>query len=265
MNQDINNFNQQNNEILNNQTQQNNQNINNGYRQNQNIVQSSSFNQQSIFGNTVENNNPYQQSAAQSNVPYTNINNKPKQNKMKFIGIIAIVIVVLLAVIILFGGSTPSNSNGYTVDYGETLKVNELEGFYDFEMEVLSVEKDYLIDEVFHSGECLALKVKIKNNSSEDLSISPMMMSFNLLDSSNNEISSLNISMSSTMTDALEEIPSGQEGIGYFYFFDVNEDGKTSNIKNNNIAKLEVEVMKHIENKDGIVSGDYEQYYIKLE
>lgn len=140
----------------------------------------------------------------------------------------------------------------------------QLDGYYDFELEVLSVEKNYLIDEVFHSGECLAMKVKIKNNGDEDLSISPIMMKFNLLDSSNNEISSLNISMSSTMTNAIEDILSGQEASGYFYFFDVNENGESTNIKNNNVAKLEVEVMKHIEKDDGIISGDYEQYYVNL-
>lgn len=239
-------YNNQQNFNYNSQSNNINAELNNNYNQNNNTLQYETNNQQHNFQNK-------------------NSQNVNKNNKNKIIGIVVAVVVVLVVGIMLFsGGNSSSSGNGYTVDYGETLKVNELEGYYNFEMEVLSVEKNYLIDEVFHSGECLAMKVKIKNNSDEDLSISPIMMKFNLLDSSNNEISSLNISMSSTMTNALEEIPSGQEAMGYFYFFDVNEDGITSNIKNNNIAKLEVEVMKHIENKDGVISGDYEQYYVNL-
>lgn len=233
--------------------------------QNQNMEQNNNVNQQSMFNSTL-NNNMYQRPVSQNNVPNPNpINDSPKQNKAKIIGIVVALVVVLVVGIMLFsGGNSSSSGNGYTVDYGETLKVYELDGYYDFELEVLSVEKNYLIDEVFHSGECLAMKVKIKNNGDEDLSISPIMMRFNLLDSSNNEISSLNISMSSTMTNAIEDIPSGQEASGYFYFFDVNENGESTNIKNNNVAKLEVEVMKHIEKDDGIISGDYEQYYVNL-
>lgn len=233
--------------------------------QNQNMEQNNNVNQQPMFNSTL-NNNMYQRPVSQNNVPNPNpINDSPKQNKAKIIGIVVALVVVLVVGIMLFsGGNSSSSGNGYTVDYGETLKVYELDGYYDFELEVLSVEKNYLIDEVFHSGECLAMKVKIKNNGDEDLSISPIMMKFNLLDSSNNEISSLNISMSSTMTNAIEDILSGQEASGYFYFFDVNENGESTNIKNNNVAKLEVEVMKHIEKDDGIISGDYEQYYVNL-
>lgn len=233
--------------------------------QNQNMEQNNNVNQQPMFNSTL-NNNMYQRPVSQNNVPNPNpINDSPKQNKAKIIGIVVALVVVLVVGIMLFsGGNSSSSGNGYTVDYGETLKVYELDGYYDFELEVLSVEKNYLIDEVFHSGECLAMKVKIKNNGDEDLSISPIMMKFNLLDSSNNEISSLNISMSSTMTNAIEDILSGQEASGYFYFFDVNENGESTNIKNNNVAKLEVEVMKHIEKDDEIISGDYEQYYVNL-
>ena len=252
MNQDTNNFNQQGNNGMFNY-------------QHQNMEQNNNVNQQPMFNSTL-NNNMYQQTVSQNNVPNPNpINDSPKQNKAKIIGIVVAVVVVLVVGIMLFsGGNSSSSGNGYTVDYGETLKVYELDGYYDFELEVLSVEKNYLIDEVFHSGECLAMKVKIKNNGDEDLSISPIMMKFNLLDSSDNEISSLNISMSSTMTNAIEDIPSGQESSGYFYFFDVNENGESTNIKNNNVAKLEVEVIKHIEKNDGIISGDYEQYYVNL-
>ena len=252
MNQDTNNFNQQGNNGMFNP-------------QNQNMEQNNNVNQQPMFNSTL-NNNMYQRPVSQNNVPNPNpFNDSPKQNKAKIIGIVVAVVVVLVVGIMLFSGSNSSSSgNGYTVDYGEILKVYELDGYYDFELEVLSVEKNYLIDEVFHSGECLAMKVKIKNKGDEDLSISPIMMKFNLLDSSNNEISSLNISMSSTMTNAIEDIPSGQEASGYFYFFDVNENGESTNIKNNNVAKLEVEVMKYIEKDDGIISGDYEQYYVNL-
>lgn len=250
MNQDTNNFTQQGNNELHN-------------IQNQNIEQNANINNQQMFS---ENNNIYQQPVNQNNIPSSNSNNgSSKQNKTKIIGIVAAVVVVVLFVfIMLFRGGSSSNGGGHTVDYGKTLEINEMNGYYDFDINVLSIEKDYSINSWFYNGDCYALKVSIKNNSTSSLSLLSLV-NFTLINSSNNKIAGLNMGLSSTIDGSIEkEIPSGESASGYLYFYNVDMDGNTSNIDDSDISKLKISVPKELNNSNGTVTGEYNDYYISL-
>ena len=178
-------------------------------------------------------------------------------NKAKIIGIIIAIVIILLLCIMIFGGrGSSSGGNGYTAKYGETLKVNELND--DFDIEVLSVEKNYHIQDEydFVDTKGIGVKVRIKNNSDDVLNIG--LVNFKLLDSSNNEIDA-----DSALDGALNyEISGGQSETGYLFFYDTDSD---ENSFGSNFSKLEINVLKHVEKygDDGI-RGEYEQYYIML-
>lgn len=251
MNQDTNNFNQQgNNGTFN--------------PQNQNMEQNNNVNQQPMFNSTL-NNNMYQQPVNQNNIPNTNpTNDSPKQNKTKIIGIVVAVVVVLFVGIMLFGGGSSSNNGGHTVGYGETLEVNEIDGYYDFDIDVLSVEKDYPIDSYFYSGDCFALKVNIKNNSASNLSLLSLIH-FTLINSSNNEVATLNMIASSMIDGSIEdEISSGKTASGYLYFYNIDNDGYGSNIDDSDISKLKISVPKELDKSGDVITGNYNDYYINL-
>lgn len=77
--------------------------------QNQNMEQNNNVNQQPMFNSTL-NNNMYQRPVSQNNVPNPNpINDSPKQNKEKIIGIVVALVVVLVVGIMLFSGGNSSS------------------------------------------------------------------------------------------------------------------------------------------------------------
>ena len=247
MNQDTNNFNQQRSNGLFN-------------HQNQSMGQNNNFNQQPMFNSTL-NNNMYQQNVSQNNI--SNITNDiSKQNKTKIIRIV-VVIVVLFVGIILFGGGS-SNVGGYTVDFGEILEINEIDGYYDFDIDVLSVEKDYPIDSYFYTGDCFALKVNIKNNSVSNLNLLSLVQ-FTLINSLNNEVAILNMIASSMVDGSIEEqILSGSSVSGYLYFYNIDTDGYGSNIDDSDISKLKISVPKELDKSGDVIMGNYNDYYINL-
>lgn len=185
-------------------------------------------------------------------------NSSNRHNKAKIIGIvIAVVIILVVGIMIFRGKGNSSGSNGYTAKYGETLKVSELNE--DFDIEVLSVEKNYNIHDVDTKG--IAVKVRIKNNSYDALNIG--LVKFKLLDSSNNEIDTVSPIFNSRHNGALNyEISGGQSESGYLFFYDTDSD---ENSFGSNFSKLEIDVPKHLEvyGEDGL-RGEYEEYYIML-
>ncbi len=255
MNQDANNFNQQGgNGMLD--------------AQNQNMEQNNNVNQQPMF-NSTQNNNVYQQPVSQNNIPNTNsTTDSQKQNKTKTIAIVlavAVVVVVALFIgIMSFGKGGLSSSGGYTVNYGETLKISEINGYYDFDIDVLSIEKDYPVDNYLYDGNCFALRVNIKNDSTSDLSLLSFI-NFTLLDSSNNEVATLNKIMSSMIDGSIEsEILSGKSSSGYLYFYNIDDDGYGSNIDDSDISKLKISVPKELDKSGDVITGNYNDYYINL-
>lgn len=194
-------------------------------------------------------------------------NENSKKSKTKIILIIAIVIVLLIAIIIgvkLFGGNSFLNNSGHTVGYGETLEINEMKGYYNFDVNVISIEKNHSIKNYFYDGNCLALKINIKNKSESNLNLLSLIK-FNLINSSDNEIASANMLLSSIFEGSIDkEISSGTTGTGYLYFYNIDDDGNISNIDDSDISKLKVSVPKELEKSDGVVNGSYNNYYIKL-
>ena len=251
MNQDTNNFNQQGNSQMSN-------------HQNQDMEQNINVNQQQT-ANPMPNNNMYQQPVNQNNISNVNsTNNSSKQNKIKIIGIAAVVVVILFVCIILFGGGSSSNKGGYTVDYGNTLEVNEIDGYYNFDINVLSIEKNHPISSYFYDGDCYALKVNIKNNSSSELNLLSLI-DFTLIDSSNNEVESLNMIASSMIEGSIkDEISSGKSETGYFYFYNIDDKGYASNIDDSDISKLKISVPKELVKSGDVIKGNYYYYYINL-
>ena len=190
----------------------------------------------------------------------TNDFNTP--NKAKIIGIIIAIVIILVLCLMIFGGrDSSSGGNGYTAKYGETLKINELND--NFDIEVISVEKNYHIHDEYDLVDTkgIAVKVRIKNNSDDALDIG--LANFKLLDSSNNEIDTASPIFDSTLEGALNyEISGGQSESGYLFFYDNDSD---ENSFGSNFSKLEINVLKHVEKYgDDGVRGEYEQYYIML-
>lgn len=231
--------------------------------QNQNMEQNTPFNNQQMLDKS--NNNVYQQPTNQNNIFNSNPNNdSSRKNRTKIIGIIVAVVAVLIVFIMLFGGGSTSNNGGYTVDYGKTLEINEIDGYYDFDINILSIEKDYSINSYFYSGDCFALKVSITNNSKSNLSLLALV-NFTLMNSSNNKVASLNMILSSMIDGSIKsEIASGETASGYLYFYNVDDDGNTSNIDDSDISKLKISVPKELNKSGGTVTGEYNDYYINL-
>lgn len=252
MNQSINNFNQQGNNETNNQT------LNNGYYQNQNIGQNENVSQQQFNYNIPPQNNIYGQPNNQVNINKNN--NIQKQNKIKIIGIVVAVVIIIIIGIMVFGGnSNSSGSNRYTVEYGKPLSINEVEGYYDFDIEVVSIEKNYTIYALsLFETSGIAVKVKIKNNSDYTLYTSTLV-EFRLIDSSNNEIASASPAFDTDMNGSLNtEILSGETVSGYLFFYNIDAE-ETSNINDADISKLEISVPKNLNE-----TNEKEKYYIML-
>ena len=203
----------------------------------------------------------------QNNVPSENSSDDDsKKNKIKIIIIVVAVAVVIIifALIMLFRGGSSSKNGGHTVNYGKTLEINEMNNYYDFDVNVLSIEKNYHIDSWFYSGDCYALKVSIKNNSKSNLSLLSLI-NFTLMDSSNNKVTSLNTVLDSMIEDSIkQEIPSGETASGYLYFYNVDTNGDISNIDASDITKLKISVPKELNNSGSNVTGEYSDYYINL-
>lgn len=264
-----NDFNQQDNNMLNFQNQNMKQNDNTISQQpmNEPLINQQSFNSQPTsnqpFNSQPTSEQPVnQQPTNQFNMP--NKANDESKKKIKIIGIVAVVLILLFGFKMLTGGNSSSHSGGYTVEYGETLKANEINGYFDFEVEVLSVEKNYRVNSFYYSGECYALKVSIKNNSTKDLEISPFIY-FKLLDSSENVVATLSEGENATIDGGIKtKVDSGKTISGYLYFYDTDDSGNSTNIDDSNISKLQISVPKKMSSSGSTLTTDYNDYYIKL-
>lgn len=254
-----NDFNQQDNNMLNYQNQnmmQNNDTIPQHPTSEQSINQQS-FNPQPISEQPVNS-----QPTNQFNMP-NKVKDEPKK-KIKIIGIVALVLILLFGFKMLSGGNSSSHSGGYTAEYGETLKANEINGYFNFEVEMLSVEKNYRVNSFYYSGECYALKVRIKNNSTKDLEISPFIY-FKLLDSSDKVVATLSEGENATIDGGIKtKIDSGKTISGYLYFYSTDNSGNSTNIDDSNISKLQISVPKKMSSSGSTLTTDYNDYYIKL-
>lgn len=192
-------------------------------------------------------------------------NENSNQNKTKTILMVALVLIVAVVIgIVLFGGGTSSTNEGTTVGYGETLEVNEIDGYYNFNVNVLSIEKNHSISSYFYNGDCFALKVNIKNKSTSNLSLLSLIQ-FTLINSSNQEIVTANMITNSMLDGSVEdEIASDKTVTGYLYFYNVGSDGDVSNIDDSDISKLKISVPKKLDNSGDVITGNYNDYYIDL-
>ena len=249
------------NQESNNINQQNNQNLYNGNLYNLNSDQLKEVKKTSNlipeFSNNNFNNN--------NNIS----DNNSKNNKLFKIGIILIVVVILLIVFLSFNNKkeSGSSSKGYTVEKDEVLKVDELYGLYKFNMEILSIEKNYSINYMLDEINSLAVKVKITNKSDKDLAIN--LLQYQILDNENNKVKSVNSVSQALISDELkklddkEDLLPNQSRTGYLFFYDSDEE-ITKKINSNNISKLVVFVPINVFEENGRTHIDYEDYYFNL-
>lgn len=190
-----------------------------------------------------------------------NINNNKNKNMFIVIGIIAVVIIVAF----MFFGKDKSSNNTTQVQTGETLAVYELNGRYNFDFQVIDIEKNHAVSSpMIYTGDCYALKVKIKNNSNSDLDLHSLI-EFSLLDSADQEIDHSNLIITSNFEGSIKlNIPAGSTEIGYIYFYHFDEAGNDSNIDTSRVDKLKMSVIKDIYKEDGTTKGNYSNYYISL-
>lgn len=258
-----NDFNQSNNDgMLNNQNPQNNNGMMNMQSQPNN---NGMINNQSPQNNNgiMNNQNPQNSQNGNSNFNQPATNNKQKQNIIKTVGIVAAVVIVLLISKELFSSNNNSvNSNGYTAKAGETLKVYQINGYYDFEVKVLSIEENYPIKTALNKGNCYAVKVSVKNNSTEELS-TLAFLSFSLADSSKNIIVSANpfTSIDGALKDT---IASGKTETGYLYFYNNDDNWNFVNIDSSKVDTLAISVPKDIKKSGSKISSESVDYYIEL-
>ena len=187
--------------------------------------------------------------------------NKVNKSKKLFI-ILGIIIAAIIVIFVFFNKGKNSNRE---VDFGETLKIYEMKGKYDFDFQVLDIEKDYFIsNSIFYTGQCYALKVKIRNNSSKNLDLYSLIY-FTLLDSEGQKIESNNLLVTSNFDGSLKlNIPSDTTDTGYLYFYHFDENGKNSNIDASRVDKLKISVIKKLYSDNGMSKGEYNDYYVKL-
>ena len=200
-----------------------------------------------------------------NNIVDNNITKQSKNNKIIIIVIIVVVVLLLLfGIIKLFGGSFLSG-NGKTVKAGQLLKVEELDGEFDFQLDVLDDLKIKDIDNFYYKGKGVAVKVSIKNNSAETLSLLNIKVHFKLLDADDNELFGLNQFIAFSDEGSIKnEIPSGKSDTGYLYFYDVSDELGGVNIDISKVNKLQMSIVGEESYVDGIYNADFENYYVKF-
>lgn len=220
-----------------------------------------------MYNSENDTNNNLNQSSMQQGFnnqnEFNNVSNFSKKNKNIFI-ILGVIIVLIIALFMFF--NKDKNVNNVTeVRYGETLEIYEMKGKYDFDFQVLDIEKNHTIsNSIFYTGECYALKVKIKNNSSSTLNLQSFI-NFSLVDASGHEIESDNLLITSDFEGSIKlNIPSGSSDTGYLYFYHFDANGNDSNINASLVDKLKISVVKELNNTNGSTKGEYNDYYVSL-
>lgn len=257
---------------MNNQTNLNPNSQNNGFNnQHRNIEMNNGVNNTQFTNiNRDQNQNYYNRQTNKFNNYTNNKKNGPKNKKIITIIIIALVVLIgIFGITKLVGGS--SSGNGYTVNIGEELKIKELDGVFDFSIEVLSpVEKKHIVKEGYFGKndeyDAYAIKVNVKNNGNSELSLSDLRLYYQLLDSTDNEIEPVNSYDSFNFDGAIQDtIASGASATGYLYFFDLLADENTPAVDVNKVNKLEIGVLMYLTNgNNDTITGNYESYFVKL-
>lgn len=216
------------------------------------------------FNNLQNNTNIYNNELINNNNSFSN-HKKNNNNIFIMIGGGVILGIIIVVCIFIFGGKHNTlNDNNYTAEMNEILTIKEMEGVYNFDIEVLSRKKDYNFNSWFYSGNCYALEINIKNNSTSDLNFLSLVH-FTLIDSNGNEIAGSNMSLNHDIDGSINSvIKSGQSDRGYLFFYNIDNDGNTSNIDSSDINKLEIKVPEELQNNDGVIQGNYREYYINL-
>lgn len=179
-----------------------------------------------------------------------------KKSKKLLLPIIIFVIIVFVIFTLLT--YQKSSENGYFANKGETLNVIEKRNNILFDMSVENVENNYTFtvkEGLFESsyGPYTRLKLKIKNNSKQELDISKIR--FNILDANDKNMGIMYstpagiIGASQANEVTRSKVPSNETIEGYIYFGNVNSQ----------ISKLKVEVI-YDRNKPYL----YEEYFIGL-
>lgn len=234
--------------------QQNNQNLYNGYYQNLNINQSCEINNKPNMVPEFSNNN-------------NNNNLKPNnKNSIKIIGIILIIVIALGVTFFIFKRDKKSISSeeGYSVNYDEVLSVYQLEGLYEFDVEILSIEKNYPIKVITSKIDSLAIKVKITNTGKQDLEI--RLLRFGIKDNLNNNIGLLSNAFIREQPGILDfdtSLPKNESITGYLFFYDFDE-AINKKINSSDINKLVVEVPTNVSYDNDNLEIAYESYYFNL-
>lgn len=174
---------------------------------------------------------------------------------------IGIVVVAIVVAFIVFSGK--SGGNGYTVNKGQTLNINEQGQKISINVEQID-EPTYYQDGMFENDQNIYLGIKLSASNLTNKEAYIGSYFFTLLDSNNNEIATempgLQLILDKRVDDMQlnSKIPANQTINGYIFFKTNSKD----------IKKLRISCMtdKTTKNRDIVFGQDvyYEYYYINL-
>lgn len=196
-----------------------------------------------------------------------NINQKKdlKGQSVRNLGYMLLVIIVFFVVIkFIIDKNDTYNVSEYTVNIGEVLPIFEMDGKYNFNIKVLDIEENYILNIDNYSGGCLAIKVEIRNNSDKVITFPMPAVSFSVLTSSNEIVVNSNniyknIILNNVDDNLLLKVLGNKVEEGYIFFCN---NGQTSNF--DEITKLMITVPKEEVNKGSYIDAIYGYYYINL-
>lgn len=200
----------------------------------------------------MPNNQPIMPNSNPTNPSMGSVPNKPKNNQIFIIiGVIVAVIICLFLGFKLLGGSSTTGGKK-TSNMNEKLLVkNE---YNNFSIEVENIEENYKKNSSDDES-YVRMKVKINNNSNDELSLNYYL---SLVDDNDKEVSFIDdfSIVLSDIDDNLElSIPAKQTKEGYIYF----------NQPETSFSKLRITVIKSMEvDSDGVIKGENDYYYVKL-
>ena len=204
-----------------------------------------------------------------NNINHHSNNNIKDNKKLIIIGILVIIIIslVLFFLILKKDKKSLSGENGYSVNRDEVLSVYQLEGLYEFDIEILSVEKNYSINYLTSKMDSLAIKVKITNTGKQNLDVA--LLQFGIQDNLNNIICNFSILSSAFISEQPgifnfdTSLQKNDTITGYLFFYDSDEE-INKKINSNDISKLVVEVPINVSYENDVLEIDYEKYYFNL-
>lgn len=187
-------------------------------------------------------------------------NNNSKKNTKLYI-IVGIVILLLVVGAFAFLNKKGGSNAGGTVNIGESLHIVQKSDGWDFNIKVLDFEKNHSAEVLLEKKQLPALNIEITNNSNTELLVDAL--SFRLLDSSNNTLSSTDLWAETSEKNAIKsEIKKGETASGYKIFSDTDSNSKEYDV--NDVSKLEIRVPINMKSDGTKITYDYVEYYINL-